>query len=427
MKMACPKKVLLLASLLLFISISSLAQQYEVLYSFGAVSGDGAGPIAGLLRDSMGNLYGTTYSGGTYFEGTVFELSPNGSGGWTESVLYSFCANYSNFVCLDGSAPGAALIMDSAGNLYGTTETGGSTNGGGTAGIAFELSPPSQQGGAWKETVLYKFCSNNANNLCLDGYRPLAGLVFDKAGNLYGTTVEGGPENAGVAFELSHTQSGWIESVLYNFCSNLQGANCKDGAYPESMLLLDASGNLYGTATQDGLRSGDYGVLFKLSPGSTWTETVLANFAQAGGTFPSAGAVADAAGNLYGPLSDGGAHSDGALYQWNHTTGKLLELPFSGSNGEDPAGAILIDSRGRGFFGNTLQGGNTTSNGTAGVIYRVTTKGALSTLYKFCAQANCADGESPYGNLVEDSQGNLYGTTDSGGAYGEGVIYELTP
>ncbi len=412
------------AALIILASTCSLAQQYKVLYSFGAVSADGAGSIAGLLQDSAGNLYGTTYSGGTYLKGTVFELSPNGSGGWTETILYSFCANYSNFVCLDGSEPGAALIIDSAGNLYGTTEAGGSTNAGGSAGVAFELSPPSQQGGAWKETVLYKFCSNNVNNLCLDGYRPVASLVFDKTGNLYGTTVEGGTENGGTAFELSHSQSGWIETVLYNFCSNLQGSNCLDGIYPESSLLFDAAGNLYGTATQDGLHSG--GLLFKLSFGANaWTETVLANFTKAGGTFPSTGVTADAQGNLYGPLSAGGVHSDGALYQWNHSTGKLLELPFNGANGQDPLGAILIDNRGRGFFGTTLQGGNT--GGTAGVIYRVSTKGALSTLYKFCAQTNCTDGQSPYGNLVEDSQGNFYGTASAGGTYGGGVVYEITP
>ena len=416
------------AALIILVSSCSLAQQYKVLYSLGAVSGDGAGPLAGLVQDSAGNLYGTTYSGGAYLDGTVFELSPNGTGGWTETVLYSFCADYSNFVCLDGSKPGAALIIDSMGNLYGTTESGGSTNGGGSAGVAFELSPPSQQGGAWKETVLYKFCSNNVNNLCLDGYRSLASLVFDKSGNLYGTTVEGGAEDDGTAFELSPHQSGWIETVLYNFCSNLQGSNCKDGIYPESSLFFDAAGNLYGTATQDGLHSGDYGVLFKLSPGASgWTETVLANFTQPGGLFPSTSPTMDAQGNLDGPLSMGGAHSDGALYQWNHTTGKLLEVSFNGSNGQDPAGAVLIDTLGRGYYGTTLQGGNTGTGGTAGVIYRVSLKGALSTLYKFCSQPNCTDGQSPYGNLVEDTQGNLYGTTNGGGANGAGVVYEITP
>ena len=420
------KRLWTFAALIILASTCSLAQQYKVLYSFGAVSGDGAGSIAGLIQDSAGNLYGTTYSGGTYLDGTVFELSPNGSGGWTEAVLYSFCADYSNFVCLDGAHPGASLIIDSAGNLYGTTESGGSTNGGGSAGVAFELSPPSQQGGAWKETVLYKFCSNNANNLCLDGYRPLASLVFDKSGNLYGTTVEGGAENDGTAFELSHSQSGWLETVLYNFCSNPQGNNCLDGIFPESSLLFDAAGNLYGTANQDGLHSG--GVLFKLTPGANaWTETVLANFTQSGGRYPSTGPTMDAQGNLDGPLSMGGAHSDGALYQWNHSTGKLLEVSFNGSNGEGPAGAVLIDSHGRGYYGTTLQGGNTGGSGTAGVVYRVTPKGALSTLYKFCSQTNCTDGMNPYGNLIEDSQGNLYGTASGGGSYGGGVVYEVTP
>ena len=228
-----------------------------VLYSFCPQSGcaDGAGPRAGLLMDAAGNLYGTTFSGGAQGSGVVFKLAPDG----TETVLYSFCSQAN---CTDGLQPFAGLIMDAAGNLYGTTKVGGTGGTGGAfgQGVVFKLAPDGTQ------TVLYSFCSQ-AN--CTDGSTPLAGLIMDAAGNLYGTTVTGGgtpnpdlpPPSTGVVFALAPDGT---ETVLYSFCSQLP--NCTDGASPGAGLIMDAAGNLYGTTALGGIAPGNSGVVFALTP-----------------------------------------------------------------------------------------------------------------------------------------------------------------
>ncbi|MGB0048040.1 MAG: choice-of-anchor tandem repeat GloVer-containing protein, partial [Terriglobales bacterium] len=237
-----------------------------VLYSFcsefvGGVCMDGATPVASLIQDDAGTLYGTTSRGGSNSNGTVFELDSAGK----ETVLYSFCSAAS---CTDGSAPLAGLIQDTAGNLYGTTEYGGSKG----VGTVFKLAPPGQQGGTWIETVLYSFCSQTN---CTDGAEPVAGLIQDAAGNLYGTTSEGGadPYGAGVdmgtVFEVNTTGQ---ETVLYNFCSE---PNCTDGAAPVAGLVQDAAGNLYGTTEFGGVNDkGGAGVVFELAAGGGGNATV---------------------------------------------------------------------------------------------------------------------------------------------------------
>ena len=253
----------------------------KVLYSFGNGT-DGAYPEAGLIFDAVGNLYGTTYGGGTYGTGTVFELTPTGGGSWTEKVLHNFNDNGT-----DGFYPYAGLIFDAAGNLYGTTSQGG-TYGDGTV---FELTPAA--GGVWTEKVLYSF---NANGT--DGTAPQAGLIFDAAGNLYGTTNQGGTYLSGTVFELTPAGGGvWTETVLHNF-----NDNGTDGAYPYAGLIFDGAGNLYGTTDGGGTYFG--GTVFELTPaaGGSWTEKVLHNFNpnSTDGYEPYAGLIFDAAGNLYG-------------------------------------------------------------------------------------------------------------------------------
>ena len=299
-----------------------------VLYSFCSVTNctDGGLPYAGLVRDAVGNLYGTTMQGGTHGQGTAFELTPNGSGGWTESVLHSFNNNGS-----DGYRPSGTLIFDAAGNLYGTTQYGGAGCSPGGCGTAFELSPG--QGGGWTEQVLYSFAGGNG-----DGGLPEAALIFDTAGNLYGTTGEGGAVGpggvaGGIVFELSPSQGGgWTEKVLYNFCSVSDphrplgglssptrppaGEFCLDGAEPDTNLIFDAAGNLYGTTLIGGYSvpcaySG-CGTVFELSPtaGGSWTEQVLYSFCPqtdcADGSTPTAGLIFDASGNLYSTTAYGG-------------------------------------------------------------------------------------------------------------------------
>ncbi len=194
----------------------------KVLLNFSGT--DGSNPVVGLIFDAAGNLYGTTGRGGAYGYGTVFELTPNGSGGWTETVLYNFCSQTN---CTDGAIPSASLILDAAGNLYGTTWAGGTgsatfcTAPGPNCGTVFELTPSGE------ETVLYNFCSQTN---CTDGANPSASLIFDGAGNLYGTTQNGGTYSSGTVFGLTPIGGGnWAETVIHSFCSE---ANCADGMYP---------------------------------------------------------------------------------------------------------------------------------------------------------------------------------------------------
>ena len=290
-----------------------------VLYSFcsAAHCADGELPEAGLIQDAAGNLYGTTTIGGVNNQGTVFKLAPPAQSGgpWTEAVLYSFCSVAS---CTDGAQPFAGLLQDAVGNLYGTTLTGGAGQGGsGSGGTVFELAPPAQSGGPWTETVLYSFCSVAA---CTDGELPEAGLIQDVAGNFYGTTNTGGAGiGYGTVFKLAPPpQSGgaWAETVLYTFCSGVAGT-CYD-AYAPSVGLIYASGRLYGSAG-GGLNSS--GTVFVLvpptKPGGPWTETLLYNFCTDGGCYDGAGPsglIQDAAGNLYG-TAGGGPDGGGVVFE----------------------------------------------------------------------------------------------------------------
>lgn len=259
-----------------------------VLYNFSG--SDGKAPKCGLIWDAAGDLYGTTSGGGSAGNGTVFELSPNGSGGWTEKVLYSFGAGQ------DGKSPQASLIFDSAGNLYGTTFAGGTMNGG----TVFQLTPTG--GGGWAETVLFNFG--------LDG--PVrSSLILDGGGNLYGTTVgTSGPAGKGTVFRLNRRE-GWSETVLHTFSG-------PDGAAPEAGVTFDRLGNLYGT-TSDG---GTYkvGTVFMLEPNARggYDEKVLHSFLGSysiDGGRPWAGVIFDAAGNLYGTTRDFGLNFSGTVFQ----------------------------------------------------------------------------------------------------------------
>ena len=276
-----------------------------VLYSFCALSNcsDGAVPFSRLIFDQAGNLYGTTLEGGlssacTGGCGTAFELTPNSGGTWTESVLYSFCSLKN---CRDGAFPFVGgLVFDPAGNLYGTTEFSGDESGGG---VVFELSPNGD--GSWKESVLHAFCSLKN---CHDGANPLDTLIFDKAGNLYGT-AEGGGAGAGVVFELSPIGDGrWKEKVLHSFAG-------RNGAVPYAGLIFDQAGNLYGTTFEGGVPGG--GVVFKLTPHATgaWGETVLHDFSDKAGAIPFSGLIFDTAGNLYGTTYGDSNSTFGSVYE----------------------------------------------------------------------------------------------------------------
>jgi uncharacterized repeat protein (TIGR03803 family) len=384
----------------------AVAQEEKVLHSFNGKNG--STPYAGLIFDTAGNLYGTTFSGGAYGDGTVFELTPEAGGGWTETVLHSFNGN-------DGSAPYAGLIFDAAGNLYGTTFSGGAYG----DGTVFELTP--EAGGGWTETVLHAFNGN-------DGQFTYAGLIFDTTGNLYGTTLYGGAHGNGTVFELTPEVSGsWTETVLHNFDDN-----GKDGNNPYAGVIFDAVGNLYGTTYGGGTYDG--GTVFELTPGASgsWTETILHNFSDSTtdgiGLNPYAGLIFDAAGNLYGTTEEG-SYGYGSVFELTpkaggHWTAKLL-LPFGwyGKDGKYPAASLIFDAAGNLY--STTHGGGAYVSGTVFELNPEAPYHSQTILHSF--DDNGRDGVNPYAGVIFDGSGNLYGTTLGGGAFSQGTVFEITP
>jgi uncharacterized repeat protein (TIGR03803 family) len=425
----------------------------RVLYGFNA--NDGSTPEQDLTFDTQGNLYGTTTSGGDGNNlGTVFKLTPNSNGTWSETVLRSFAANGE-----DGNQPRGGVIFDKAGNLYGTTIMGGSHS----AGTIFEMTPGPN--GTWTETILHSFSQNG------DGNAPWGDLVMDKAGDIYGTTRAGGkfrPGRAsvgnGTVFELTRASNGaWSYSVVYNF-----GLNDAPGTgYGVSAgLAIDAAGNLYGT-TIDSASSGD-GVAFKLTrgPNGTWTETILHQFhnpnlkdAQGRLLWPPDGygvkpaLIIDTAGNLYGVANNGGictAYGVGNLTTGNTdcfgmvfklapssngTWSETILYTFHGYDGRrggsvdgaGPAGRLVIDAAGN-LYGTTQVGGS----GTGGTVFKLTpsANGAWkeTVLHNFpmFGASGGKEGISPQAGLTFDAAGNLYGTTSQGGPTGHlGTVFEL--
>jgi len=388
--------------------------EYGNLYSFctvisGQNCADGYLPGAGVIQDAAGNLYGTTAYGGTNNAGTVFKLDSTGQ----ESVLYSFCSAAN---CADGSYPKTGLIRDAAGILYGTTSQNGANN----KGLVFKLDSTG------KESVLYSFYSGGPPYV--DGQYPASGLIQDAADNLYGTTAEGGANNGGTVFKLDSTGA---ETVLYSFCS---ATNCGNGSNPRASLIQDAAGNLYGTTVLGGANNN--GIVFKLD--TAGRETVLYSFCSAAncadGSYPETGLIQDSAGNLYGTTNVGGANNTaqggaGVVFKLDNTGHETVLYSFcavGGNNCTDgayPQAGLLQDAAGT-LYGTTYSGG---ANGAAGVVFEVDTSGNYTVLYSFCAVSGCTDGQFPLSGLIQDAAGNLYGTTTSGGATGNGTVFQLAP
>jgi uncharacterized repeat protein (TIGR03803 family) len=392
----------------------------QTLYSFCSQTNctDGAQPTGPLVMDASGNLYGATQMGGKYISGgggVIFKLAPNQSGtGWTQTILHTFCAQSH---CSDGSVPNS-LIMDAAGNLYGTTAYGGSTasDSGMGAGTVFKLTPTAN---GWTETVLYNFASQL---YVVDGKVPLGTLIMDSAGSLYGTTFRGGANDGGAVFRLTPNKDGtaWTETVLYSFCSQYNGNSCIDGQTPRAGLVMDDAGDLYGTTEYGG--APNEGVVFQLTPNydlaAKWTETVIHSFDpwKGDGAQPQAGLIVDQTGNLYGTnldtvfqLSPNVDHT-----AWAHTV-LYRFCPQSNPcpDGTWPRAPLIMDAGG-GLYGTTYGGGRSNQ----GVVFALspTTGGwEESVLYSFCAYASCIDGRNPSTGLVMDNAGTLFGTTDSGG------------
>jgi uncharacterized repeat protein (TIGR03803 family) len=363
------------------------AGQETVLLSFCSLTGcaEGAQPYAGVIRDSAGNLYGTTSCCGTGGgAGTVYKLDTSGQ----ETVLYTFTGG------ADGGQPQSGVIRDAAGNLYGTTVYGGY---GGAPGPQLGLGVVYKLDTAGQQTVLYRFPGGTG------GYSPYAGVIRDSAGNVYGTTYSGGTANSGVVYKLD---TGGHETVLYSFTGGADGSN------PYAGVVRDSAGNLYGTTDYGGTANG--GVIYKLD--TAGQETVLYSFTRvAGEANPySNGVIRDSAGNFYGTTPFGGTAGAGAVYKLD-TAGQYTVL-YSFTSSDYPYGGLTRDSAGNLY-------GALTRGGTAGwgAVYKLDTAGQYTVLYNFTGGA---DGEYPNGDLVRDSSGNLYGTTEDGGT-GSGVVYKL--
>jgi len=348
----------------------------RVIHSFQGPLIDGQQPMAPLVLDAQGNLYGTTLSGGqivTAASGTVFELSPNADGTWTETVLHNF--NDALVGGTDGGEPQGGLIFDQAGNLYGTAAGGGTgtgcatSNGGTGCGIVFELTPDSS--GTWQETILHNFTNDHQ-----DGWNPLSTLIMDRSGNLYGTTFYGGSAGGGgTVFGLHHSGNSWQEEILYSFSCG------SDGCSPYSGLVYDKAGDLYGTTVGGGDRTGD-GVVYKLSRNAAgnWDENVIHTFhAGSDGAYPYGNPILDASGDVYGTTADGG-----------------------GDNSACPAGC--------------------------GTIYAlISGAGGTYTEPVLARFGDGAGGSGSLASLLLNRSGHLVGTAAFAGPHGAGVVFEITP
>jgi uncharacterized repeat protein (TIGR03803 family) len=392
--------ILTTALAILLASGASAGTKYKILHNFG-VGKDGPGiPSGSLLLGRAGNLYGNTYS-------VTFGLTPQANGKWKEAILHSFATR-------DG-APWGALISGRAGKLYGTTVGGPTSNSG-----VFELSPGTQ---GWSFGALYT-----------DGAGP--GLLMDKAGNLYGDIGPGDYFGIGAIGELSHGAGGWTYTDLFNFNPTVGYAPPAPPAPP----IWDGQGNLYGSTSMGGIRqpacwTGEgCGLIFKMMPkhDGTWTYHVLHRFASSrnDGQTPNGGLAMDASGNLYGVTVYGGVYNQGRVFKLTFSGGRWKETALydfpNCADGCLPAGTPAFDQAGNLYA--TASGGLADCGGyTCGVVFKLKPQQNGKWKYSVVYKLRGSDGSGlPYGVIV-DGNGNLFGTTSSGGTYNAGVAFEITP
>lgn len=406
-----------IGSLLLFAeNAMASGPQEHTLYTFSGES-QGGGPyeMDGLIADQAGNLYGTARVGGQGGGGVVFELTPPSVAGgrWTETVLYSFPSRG------DGDDfPMGGLTFDAAGNLYGTTADGGTGYG-----SAFELSPPAISGGAWTLTTLHQFAGGS------DGEDPVTGVILDSNGNVYGTTYYGGAANIGTVFELTPPAvqgEAWTETLLHTFAES--NGFYPGGAYPNGGLLLSPEGALLGTTSRGGDADSN-GVVFKLVPPATgqttWREEVLHTFTGGSdGASPFGDLALASGGSFYGVATNGGFKNYGTIYQmtppagvgdsWTETTA----YTFTGGGNDAYPVSVLLHS------GN-LYGTTVGFDGVCGEVFELTLQNGVwveTIIHEFAT----TDGNYPVARLTFNNN-KFFGTTLSGGANQQGVFFEVIP
>jgi uncharacterized repeat protein (TIGR03803 family) len=397
---------IILFSLAVVLTHTAQAQTFSVLHAF-TNGGDGGSPTASLTFDGAGNLYGTASTGGAGNGGTVFQLKRSGQG-WTLNTIHAFEPSDG-----DGETPLGGVVVGPDGTLFGTTAAGGTGCDGG-CGMVYNLKPPGSfcHTGVcpWTETILHNF-----GGYPNDGGQPrYMSLIFDASGDMYGTTCEGGGVNYGTVFEMKPSNGGWTESELYVFDGG-------DGECPQSGVIMDQAGNLYGTVFQAFENQGE---VYEISPGQPyWTQTILERFEEGvNGSAPVAGLVADRSGNFYGMTLSGVvfelSFSGG---EWNYS--QIYSLPGGGGYG-----TLAIDAAGN-LYGTQFYG--TFGEGAAFELARTGGNWTYINLHNF----DLVDGGGwPYGGVALDADGNLYGTTSQGGYrangcgyWGCGYLWEITP
>jgi uncharacterized repeat protein (TIGR03803 family) len=395
--------------LLAITTAAAAAQSFSVIHTFQ--TNLGAHPYAGVTVDQRGNLYGTTAWGGQFNLGTAYQLR-RAQSGFVYNLLHSF------FMATDGAYPWDAPTIGPDGTLYATTRLGGIYN----HGTIVNLQPPASVCHAiscpWRVTTIHSFRNEE------DGGEPVAAIIFDQAGNMYGTALSGGVPGPGVVYEMTRSNGNWVYQVLYSFTGG------QDGGTPASPLMFDSAGNLYGTASaggNSGCGGAGCGTIFRLTnSGSGWTDQTLYTFQNGtDGAQPTAGLVIDGAGNLYGATCCGNANG-GAVFLLSPSGGSFafnLALDLSGS-GPGPQNTLVRDRAGN-LYGTTWGDGQF----GLGTVFKLTPSNGgwiYSSLHDFTGGS---DGANPQGGLVMDSNGTLYGTTYNGGASGSccGVVFQVVP
>jgi uncharacterized repeat protein (TIGR03803 family) len=408
-------------SFLLLVSLFAHAGE-KVLYSFQG-GADGFFPVGGLVSDPSGNLYGVTEFGGNGpcqdgsvpGCGTIFELRSDGKGGWTETLIYAFTGG------ADGQYPLYGLVLDSHGNLYGTTSGAVGALCSPRCGSVFKLS--SGENG-WTISVLHAFRGK------ADGGSLQGGVVLDSSGHVYGTTNAWGPKRGGTTFQLSNSGTNWTLKTIHAFGVGI------DGKFPAGLLALGSDGTIYGMTQEGG--SANLGVLYSLSLGQSdyWREKVLYSFPAGGknGGFP-VGLTADSQGRLYGVSPRMPVYGD--VFQFiEHTKGGWAEKilynfrPPNKNGPEDPSGPVIVDKSGN-VYGTTFRSAEFPDE--AGAVYKLTppTSGnQWSETMIFAFPSDSTNGSRPTGPLLLDDEKNLYGVTEQGGTGcdgGCGTVFEITP
>jgi uncharacterized repeat protein (TIGR03803 family) len=360
-------------------------QTFTVLHAFQGPP-DGYSPYGGVVLDRDGNLYGVTYTGGNYKNGVIYKVDPAGN----ETILHRLSHH-------EGCCSSGSLLLDGSGNLYGTTSEAGSRN----AGTIFELTR------SGKLVVLHEF---GQGGIPEEGARPLAGLIRDEVGNLYGTGSVGGNCCNGNIFKLNHATK--VETVLYAF------GQLPDGFFPEAPLTLDDAGNLYGTTGGGGLCCG---TIFRLDP--TGVETILWDFTGGSDGSGATGLIRDSAGTLYGTTYAGGDKGGGTIFKLEQSGAFTLLHTFGESvpDGFASAAGLVADDQGN-LYGTTVFGGLYGD----GAVFKLSQDGAFTVVHSF---AWGTDGAFPWAPLVRDAAGNLYGTATQGGdpLCDCGVVFKITP